>query len=376
MIPAILAMASVLGCSSLMGPNEDEARAKLEPLLAQAAQPGRTGLLLRGKNVWLETSAFDPSCLEEKDLAFNDDPADRPSGVGARISPTYKNQRYLTASTDQGYCVYLGEGLKVELKELAWDRAEDKGWNATLRYTLDKPSPWGDCLDKTATTRQVLVTVGEGEDPTVSIEGGAQLAEGDCPVPLPGGEERTGRSRPAGAAPKAPSRDEAMAAMQRLDQALYDGDLVAALGAMSCYNLFEDPMFGTCSVGEIVALGPLPRGEARIKDGTPWLEYVQDEPGAFTRIVADAQDRSLFHVVYKHKRTGKDRSVSLQWEGGEWKVVGVVGKQSESITTARIVTDLADKRRREIFEKRLAGEKIDEEGNSTIPLAEGEEGAG
>ncbi|RME28623.1 MAG: hypothetical protein D6798_01995, partial [Deltaproteobacteria bacterium] len=164
----------------------------------------------------------------------------------------------------------------------------------------------------------------------------------------------------------APTRAEVEAAIQALDDALWAGDLLAARDAMVCYNLFEKDKVGTCSVGELVALGPVPRGEARMQDGTPWLEYVRDDWHEFDRIVWDRKDRTLAHVTYKHKRNGRTRSLSVQYDGGTWKVVGIVGRKAEAITTARIMTDLVDRDRRDIFERRLAGEPIDADGNSLV----------
>ncbi len=364
---AALFYGSLLHCASTTGFSEEEARAALEPALLAATPAGRTGLLLKGKAVWLQAPMFDKACLEQNDLAFNDDPGRRPTGGGgiARISPTYKNQRYLTASTPTGYCVLLGEGLKAEVREARFDWGTQDRWHLKVAWTMSQPTPWFNCLDPKVREREIAVV--RGADGSLSIEGGAALAAGDCPHPLPAGEERTPGKRPTAPAPKAPGRDDVLGLLQAFDEALWQGDFLGARELLSCYNLFEEQKVGTCSVGELVALGPLPRGEPRLQDGTPWLEYVQDGAGDFTKIVPDRKDRSLFHVLYKHKRTGKERSLSVQWAEGRWKLVGVVGRQAEALTTARIVNDLHDPRRRDIFERRLQGEAIDEEGNSLIP---------
>lgn len=351
---------------------ETEARAALEPALAAATPSGRTGMLLKGKAVWLEAPMFDAACLESKNLAFNDDPDRRPANARgiARISPTYLNQRFLTASTADGYCVYMGEGLSTEIKSATWDKVEKDRWHFKVAYTMAASTPWFDCLAPEWKEREIVVRKGEVPGATPTIEGTLALAEGTCPHPAPGGELRDARARPTAPPPRAPSRDDVLAAIKAWDDALWAGDFVAARDALSCYNLFEEAKVGTCSVGEVVAAGPVPRGEPRMQDGTPWLEYVQDDYAAFERIVADRKDKTLFHATYAHKRTGKERSISVQYVDGGWKLVGIVGKQLETLTTARILNDLHDSKRRDIFERRLAGEKIDEEGNSLVPEEE------
>lgn len=364
----LLSMFALLtACGPAASISEEEARAVLEPALAAGTPAGRTGLLLKGKAVWLQAPWFDKACLEQNDLAFNDDPASRPATGGGvpRISATYKNQRFITASTPTGYCVYLGEGLKAEIKEAAFDWGTQDRWRFKVAWSMSQPSPWFNCLDASVRERELVVR--QGEDGAAVLEGKATLAEGDCPHPLPGGEERVAAPRPTKAAPKAPTRDQVTAALKAFDDALWEGDFEAARAAMSCYNLFEDEKYGTCSVAELVSTGPVARGDARLQDGTPWLEYVQDGYDGFSRIVADRKDRSLYHVLYTHKRTGKERSLSVQYVNGEWKVVGIVGRLAEAITSARVMNDLHDTRRRDIFERRMAGEKIDEEGNSLIP---------
>jgi hypothetical protein len=68
-----------------------------------------------------------------------------------------------------------------------------------------------------------------------------------------------------------------------------------------------------------------------------------------------------------HKRTKRDRSMSVEWVGGEWRIVGVVGAKGADLTSARFVYDLHKNDRRDIFLRRLNGEKIDEQGISTEP---------
>ena len=116
----LLPLMTAWACDAQPSLDSTAAKAAVEAAFAEANPPGRTGLELAGKAVWLGTSAFDKSCLESKDLAFNDDPGSRPASSGPRISPTYAAQRYLTASTELGYCVYLGDTPVLTVEDASW----------------------------------------------------------------------------------------------------------------------------------------------------------------------------------------------------------------------------------------------------------------
>src|SRR4029453_4699396 len=72
MLPLVLLVA----CGPTFGTKE-EAKGAVEGAFAQANPAGRTGMELGGKAVWLSAFGFDEKCLEEKDLAFNDNPNKR-----------------------------------------------------------------------------------------------------------------------------------------------------------------------------------------------------------------------------------------------------------------------------------------------------------
>ena len=326
-------------------------------------KPGRTGVELLGKNVWLEAPMFDPSCLISKELAFPDDPSKRTtsSGVG-RISPTYTMQRFLTASTEKGFCLYLGEDPSMEIKEASWGGDRYRVW---VHFGMKNPSPWFACLDKEVTDRLIEVTVDEAGQTHLSSE--PNLGEGACPHPMPTGEERASHPRPKAAPPKKPSSADVVSLVKAYDQALWDGDFVKAKQLTSCVNLFEEQKWGSCSVAEFLAIGPVPRGEVRIQDGTPWHEYAfksLDDPG---KIQADKSDPTIFHVVSVDPRTRRDRGFAIQWADGSWKMLGIVGQKAEGITSARVLNDLQRKERREIFDTRLQGEMIDWKGEPLDP---------
>jgi hypothetical protein len=115
-------------------------------------------------------------------------------------------------------------------------------------------------------------------------------------------------------------------------------------------------------VGELVAVGPQPRGQERAEDGTPWLEFAVASFADFERVVPERKDPTLYHVTLTHKRTGRDRSFGVQWEQGKWKLLGVVDAKAEGLTFLRFLYDLHDPARMATFDRRLKGEKLDEKG--------------
>ena len=365
------------GCGASISDEEVVAAAKE----ASAELPtGQVGLELLGKAVWLQASNFDKSCLEEKNLAFNDDPAARPGGPAAepRISPTYAAQWYLTASTESGLCVDLGSDLTVSFGEIL---GVEGGKRVEVILGMEKPTPWFSCLEKSFLTRLATVTPSDDGTPVVDVKWG--LGDDNCPKPLPSAQERLSRKRqPSAKPPKAPGKSDVLAAAKTLDDALYAGDFNAVLGATSCYNLFEKTKYGTCAVSEVLGVGPLPRGgEERAQDGTPWLEYLVNDISSVGDAVRDGADPSLFHVPIARRKSGrkgrasKPKSFSVQWAQGAWKVVGIVEIQGEGLTNVRYVTDLIRSEQRDIFSRRLAGEEIDYRGFPLNPEAEGADGA-
>lgn len=167
-------------------------------------------------------------------------------------------------------------------------------------------------------------------------------------------------------AKKAPTKAQVVSLMKEFDQALHDADFAAARSKTRCVNLFEDPMWDACSLGELVSVGPS-FFESRGRDGTPWLEYTVSSADDIGRIVADRFDKTLYHVMMKHKRSGRDRSFTVQWADGQWFLYGVVAQKAEALTSMRFVNDLHEADKRDILKRRIEGEKIDHNGN---PLEE------
>lgn len=333
----------------------------VEDAFAKANPAGLAALELGGRNVWLEAGMFEPICLEQKDLAFNDDPHSRPSGAPPRISPTYKAQRWITGTSERGVCVVLGTDPKAKITNVNWGGEQ---WVVDLDVSLTNPSPWFECLQAKYKHKQVGVIL--NEDGTSKIFGDVTLGQGGCAASLPTDVERKGGARPTKAAKKAPTKADVVAVMKAFDQALHDADFAAAREHTRCVNIFEDPMWNACAIGELVSVGPA-FFESRGRDGTPWLEYTVKKADDIGRIVADKSDPTLFHVMMKHKRSGKDRSFTVQWADNGWHLFGVVGQKAEALTSMRFVNDLHDRTKRDILERRIKGDKIDHNGN---PLEE------
>jgi hypothetical protein len=360
---SLLLLATLTGCPTVP---EEDARAAIQQAFEAANPPGRVGAEVRGKSVWLTATMFQEECLHDNDLAFSDDAKKRPRGSkGLRISPTYKNQRFITDFTEDGWCIYQGSDPRIDIREGTW---EGDHWDFFVMSSFAESSPWAQCLDYNVLNRQIQVV--RGDDGSAVVKGELALFQDACPQPLPGGEERRSAVRPTTKPSSPPSLAQVNTLLGAFDQALFDRDFQKALGMVSCYNVFEEQRYGTCSVAELINLAPLPRGGvARPEDGPPWSMNVFDSLDAMKRVFADRDDPSLFHVEIT-PRKGKPRSLAVQWVAGEWKLVGVVGLKAEDLTMMQIVYDLDRKEKREIFERRMLGEPIDAKGHPYDPYAE------
>lgn len=357
-----------VGCPDLDEGNVEAARAAVATAFASAHPSGRTGVEVLGKSVWLEAPMFDRACLESKHLAFNDDASIRPVGSPQRITPTYQNQRYFTASTERGYCIYLGDSpvLQIDAVSPTGDRYSVAG-----TILMSNPTPWFECLNDTYKKLKVDVAIDDAG--AARVEGAVDALRGACPVPLPEGESRG----PGRAAPKtahaAPTRAEVTALVEEFDAALVAGDFGRVKDLTACYNLEEEgAKYDNCSVAEFISVGPAFGGEPRPQDGTPWTEYVFSSTESLRQFRADPELAGVFHVPVLHERTRRDRSFSVQWVDGRWKMVGVIGRQAESLTAVRYMYDLHRAEKRSIFGRRLAGESLDEAGNSLTEETEDE----
>ena len=352
------------------GLSADAARQAVLDAAIEANPSGRSGIELVGKSRWVAAPMFNRECVQQKNLAFADTPADRKDTRAGtqRISPTYNAQHWITTSTDMGWCVFIGENVQVEALEPSINQ---ESWMVPVVYTVEKPSPWFECLESSWTNRTVQVSADEDGNPV--FEADLDVTPGACPTPMPAGEDRPTGSLPRHKPSRAPTKADVGDAVKRFDDALYDHDWLAVVDAVSCYNLVEEAKYGSCTPAEFVQMGPHPRGEDRMGDGIAWTENIIADLDDIWKITPDTKQKTMFHVHVKHKRSGKARSFAVEWADDEWKVVAVVGAYGADLTTARVFYDLHKADKRDIFWQRMAGEEIDEEGNPLDPYASDEE---
>ena len=355
-----------LGCGAEGGLQGDAAKAAVEASFAAANPAGRTGHELRGKSVWLETTAFDKTCLESKNLAFNDDPKGRPANAGPRISPTYAAQRFLTASTEQGYCLLLGADPILTIDDVSWGGDH---YRVTAKVGMATPTPWFECLNAELKERRIEVEIDDVGQ--AKLRQTLDLGQGGCPHPLPAGEDRGPGSATPRLTHSAPTKAEVVALATSIDSSLFEGDFLAVREQTACFNLVDDkPFYGNCAVGDFISIGPSFQGEARAQDGTPWAEYTIKSLDDVGRVVSDRTDGGMYHVSLTHKRTGKDRSFSVKRGPDGWLMVGVIAQKAEALTTVRYLNDLHRADQRDIFQRRLDGEEIDHLGEPLNPVEE------
>lgn len=352
---AVVPVVAGLACGG-GGSGGERAVALVQETFAARKTAGAVGVEALGKGVWYRAEAFNSGCLESKQWAHRD----RSGGDAPRVSPNYEAQGAFQQTTADGWCVWIGDDLDMQTG--AVNRFGD-AWVVDVTFTVARPGGWWDCVDDKQ--RQAVVRVIEGRDGALSIEKDPALWGGGCPRPLPiANPARAPGKRPTAAPPRPPTGADVVAAAKAFDDALYAHDLGAALDALACWNLFEKEPFGACSASELVAVGPIPRGASRREDGTPWSQNVFRSLDAIGRPEADRKDKTMFHAEVK-AADGKHprRTISVQWVDGSWKLVGAVSRKAEGLTSVEAVLDLDRKEKREIFDRRVAGEAIDFQGN-------------
>ncbi|MBN2800850.1 MAG: hypothetical protein JXX28_17065 [Deltaproteobacteria bacterium] len=349
------------------GPSEEEIGQLVVDAFHAENPPGAFGAEIGGKGVWYSAGFLDPDCLTSRDLAHADEPSTRPSSdrTTPRMSPRYETQNWITYSTPRGWCLSLGKDAEIKVDGV---RKVGGYYEVDTTISVADPTPYWGCMTDGSVKR--VVEVRKGDDGQFAVASPVGLYRGACPVPLPGGADRLGGVRPAAPPAAPPTQAEVRALAERFDTALFERKYQEALGMVSCVNLFEKKPFGACSVGELVGLGPQFHTEIGPEHGAPWLEYGVQSPAEFGKITADKADPTVFHVSVTHRRTHRPRTFALQWVDGGWRLYGVVSLKGEGLTSMRFLYDLDQRDRRDVFERRLAGEQIDEKGNALDPYDE------
>jgi hypothetical protein len=292
-----------------------------------------------------------------------------------QITPSYPSQHSITASSKKGYCIDIGKNLSYSIDSI--EHVSEMGsmdiQKVNVTFKLEDPAPWVSCFQDSVLTRVVRVENLTGT-PQInpSDVGLMSFQEGSgCPNPIPGTETRQASPRPKTKAPKPPTLDEVKTLAQSFDDALNTGDLTKAYGMISCVNLYEKNMWGTCSISDLLAVGPSTHGDEKME--APWMEYTQYNLNALTKVVKDKGDETLFHVLMPHRKNKSTRSFSVQWAEGRWKLFGVVSIMGAGLTPIRLMNDLHDKIYRDAFDKRLEGKEVDYKGKPLDPYAEEDE---
>ena len=347
-----------LGCTDGDAAVKEAATQVVMEAFQSVDRSGPVGVEALGKGVWWRAAALDPDCLRGKELAFRD-----PSpGKGPRFSPTYDAQSVFQAGTEAGFCVHVGDSLSMTPNKVS---QYDGAWVVDVEFGIGSPNAWWECLDPVQKTRPIRLAT--ADDGTLSIEKMPALLGDGCPTPLKlVNPKREGRKVPTTRPPSAPSLQDVVLAAKRVDDAMWAGDLQAVYDATACYNLYEKQKFGSCSGAELVNAGPIPRGQLRRQDGPPWTNnrFTLDDIG---RPKADKSDPTLFHsVVVSGTLKRKKRTISVQWVDNAFKLVGLVQRKAEGLTTVEYVTDLGRSDARDIFRRRMEGEDIDHQGRPPL----------
>ncbi|MEL6348049.1 MAG: hypothetical protein AAFV53_33385, partial [Myxococcota bacterium] len=338
----VLLGATLSACDVDEGPLTDAAvRSAVKSAFAEKNVPGQTGMLLAGQSGTFKTDMFDTACLERSGLATVEESAE-----GVRISPTYVGQQAIVAKTDSGYCVDIGKDPVVSIGEV---RLVDGVYEADAAMGVKSSTAWSRCIDTSKRRQTVIVSVNDAREPVVETD--AVMFQGDCPHPIPASASRPGGTSPEFEASAPPSRTEVLRLAQAFDNAIASHDPGTALEMVACYNFLEDAPFGACATSEIIGFGSGQKQEAN-----PWLGYGATSFNVFGRPRSDANIPGLYHVPFVDRRSGGQRSVSVQKIDGQWKFVGVIYEEAAGLTSAQIVNNLHERTNQETFRVRIQGE--------------------
>ena len=329
---------------------------------------GRLSWQLDGKGQWSQGLGFERSCLDQNELAYHH------HLKAAKIQPTLLSQKYFTTSTNKGYCLDMGEGLHVVVDSIAIDSTaiSTGSYRTQIHFEMKEPTPWFSCLSENYLKREIYLRLKDG---VISIDDESKLIlrdDEECTQPGTAFVDRKESIRPTDAPPKAPSFEEVQTLLNNFDQALYDYDFEKALSFVSCANLI-DAKWGYCTISELLPLAHVTKGEERMRDGSPWLANTARDFDAFRIIERDAKDPTMYHLRYSDIRNKQALSISVQYVGTDWKLLGAISEVQQGITPLTFILNLHDKEIRAIFERRLAGEQIDSKGRPLNPFEKPEE---
>ena len=205
----------LLACNPKM--DEATVKAVIDKAFKEAnPTEGSYGWEMVGKGQWFKGNDFDSNCLMENELAYVN------YKQPGQITPGYPVQHMITASSKKGYCIDMGKRLRYTIDSI--EHVSESGsmdiQNVNLRFELDDPSPWFQCLREGKTSRVVRV---ENLDGTPKINANDSIAfqeENGCPNPVPARQTRSVSTKPETAPSKAPTVDEVRSLAQKFDDAL------------------------------------------------------------------------------------------------------------------------------------------------------------
>ena len=353
---------AAIGCSSQMP--EDVVRKTIEDAFLAENPAGRIGWELVGKGQWFEGTSFSKGCLIDREFAYPN------FDTVGQLTPSILGQTYLVSSTQRGFCIDLGREARLVIDSIEPVSEMSQGWdiqNITAHFEVDDPTPWFECLNEDVRSRSFYVEDKNGT-PTVNDLSQVRLTSNNCTGNTTKAESRKSGSRPTATPPKAPTMDQVKSLTTKLDEALYNADFDKVMDMTSCVNVLdpeqdEEAKWGYCTLGDFVNLGPSTKGQQRLQDGPPWLEGTVYKFDSFEKIQADRGDPTLFHVLMTHRRSKESRSFTVQWADEQWKMFGVYSVISQGVSAIRFMNDFHDKAKKDIFDRRLKGEKIDHKGN-------------
>ena len=344
-------------------------QAQAESFMANSDISGSFGYELVGHGSVFYSTDFVDTCLRENQLGWMES-----VGVmfrGDRTSyfmTNYEAQQYMTQTTEDGYCLYLGENLSVELIDVVED-SEGRELEAnpfTIRWALTSsdPSPYFECLSEQVLNPTVTVL------PNQSFEAPAALSLFDnacqgMPEPY-SREDEGGDAYPSTEPPSAPTTAEIQTLLEDFDDALASRDLEAALEHVQCYNLLvvdrteveedeperqpDEAAIGACIPSDLLDTGP---SFASTEDSwlIPWLEGHIDSVSEVLEptIERGAEPANVYHIELANTDPDPDlamprrrgnKSITVQWVNGEWKLLGLIESANSGITPVRFVNDL------------------------------------